>query len=54
MIPYFSKSELPNNYAPYTANEVSRLRRVPKEDVAGKRRSLRSAIDKLDISNSND
>ena len=52
MIPYFSKNELPGNYAPYTVSEVSRLRRIPEEDVAGKRRSLVEAINKLDVPDS--
>ena len=47
MIPYFSKTELPENYAPYTEREITRLRYSVEEDVAGKRRKLVEAIDRL-------
>ena len=40
----FSPNELPASFAPYTADEVARLRRVPLADVTVVRRALTAAI----------
>jgi cytochrome c553 len=40
----FSANEVPADFAPYTAEEVARLRRTPLTDVAAVRRALSQAI----------
>ena len=40
MLHEFSKAQIPENFAPYTAEEVGRLRRQPLVDVNGSRAKL--------------
>jgi mono/diheme cytochrome c family protein len=44
MLPTFSPATLPNDFLPYSASEVARLRREPFDDVAAERTRLLEAI----------
>jgi mono/diheme cytochrome c family protein len=40
MLPQFSRAELPPGFVPYTTDEVTRLRKMRLDDVAGTRTAL--------------
>jgi hypothetical protein len=44
MLPHFDAEGLPAKFAPYTGEEVGRLRRAPLTDVDGERRRLLDAL----------
>ncbi|MEH6912273.1 MAG: cytochrome c, class I [Oceanicoccus sp.] len=53
MLTTFSASELPQDFEPYTENEVSRLRTKTLIDVKGAREVLMSRIEKIEPLNQN-
>lgn len=53
MLTTFSASELPQDFKPYTENEVSRLRTKTLIDVKGAREVLMSRIEKIEPLNQN-
>ena len=46
LLEHFSASDLPRDFAPYTAAEIGRLRREPLTDVDGTRRKLLAEIER--------
>lgn len=44
LLPTISAAELPSTYEPYSAREVSRLRKTPEIDVVGRRTRLLRAM----------
>ena len=47
MIPEVSSSAMPEQFVPYTPEEITKLRYSPEEDVVGTRAKLVQAIDSL-------
>ena len=46
MLPHFDAAHLPASFAPYTAEEIGRLRTKPLTDVEGLRKRLVEAIER--------
>ena len=49
MLPTISPAEMPADFAPYSANEVTRLRQTLETDVIARRAALVTAIAKLGL-----